>query len=94
MQLREKLNQAFSKVEGSSPIEINGVWYFKSLIIVGQGKSQQIQAFPFRTYYSELDRLVHQSDAVLFLGYGFNDSHINLAFKKYFEVDAAGIRLF
>jgi hypothetical protein len=38
---------------------------------------------PFRTYYSELDRLVINADAVLFAGYGFGDVHLNIAFETY-----------
>jgi thiamine pyrophosphate-dependent acetolactate synthase large subunit-like protein len=31
----------------------------------------------------ELDRLVTQCDAVMFLGYGFSDIHFNLSFEKF-----------
>jgi hypothetical protein len=54
-----------------------------SSIIAGYGKTIQMQRFPFRTYYSELDRLVCESNAALFLGYGFNDVHLNNAFAAY-----------
>jgi hypothetical protein len=54
-----------------------------SAIIAGYGKTAQIQRNPFRTYYSELDRLVCECDAVLFLGYGFGDDHINNAFSDF-----------
>jgi len=43
----------------------------------------QILRRPFRTYYSELDRLVSNCDAVLFAGYGFGDAHLNMAFETY-----------
>lgn len=43
----------------------------------------QLLRRPFRTYYSELDRLVVSSDAVLFAGYGFGDRHLNLAFEGF-----------
>jgi hypothetical protein len=54
-----------------------------SSIIVGYGKTEQIQRAPFRTYYSELDRLVHKSDAILFLGFSLIDSHVRQAFTDY-----------
>lgn len=54
-----------------------------SSIIAGYGKTAQIQRAPFRTMYSELDRLAHQTDAVLFLGYGFGDAHVNNAFSLF-----------
>jgi hypothetical protein len=40
---------------------------------------------PFRTYYSELDRLVANCDAVLFAGYGFVDIHLNMAFEGFLD---------
>lgn len=54
-----------------------------SSIIAGYGKTEQIQRLPFRTYYSELDRLVHSSDAVLFLGFSLLDAHVRQAFSDY-----------
>ena len=56
-----------------------------SAIIAGYGKTTQIQRNPFRTYYSELDRLVCGCDAVLFLGYGFGDDHLNNAFAGFHD---------
>jgi hypothetical protein len=67
----------------SGQISTEGAEFPTSSIIAGYGKTSQIQRFPFRTYYSELDRLVSESDAVLFLGYGFGDTHLNHAFAKY-----------
>jgi hypothetical protein len=54
-----------------------------SAIVAGNGKTMQILRRPFRTYYSELDRLVTDCDAALFLGYGFGDLHLNAAFDKF-----------
>ena len=59
-----------------------------SVIIAGYGKTTQISLRrPFRTYYSELDRLVGECDAVLFAGYGFRDEHLNIAFEGFFHDD-------
>ena len=55
----------------------------RSSIIAGYGKAEQIQHMPFRTYYSELDRLVYNSDAVLFLGFSLIDAHVRQAFANY-----------
>ena len=54
-----------------------------SSIIAGYGKAEQIQRLPYRTYYSELDRLVYESDAVLFLGFSLADAHVRHAFADY-----------
>jgi hypothetical protein len=60
-----------------------GVDFPTSVIVAGYGKTSQILRRPFRTYYSELDRLVSNCDAVLFAGYGFGDVHLNMAFETY-----------
>ena len=60
-----------------------GLIFPQSAIVAGYGKTQQILRRPFRTYYSELDRLVDQSDALLCLGYGFADDHLNAALEGY-----------
>lgn len=48
-----------------------------SVIVAGYGKTNQIQRVPFRTYYSKIDEMVNKADALLFMGYGFNDQHLN-----------------
>jgi hypothetical protein len=60
-----------------------GVDFPTSAIIAGYGKTIQLSHRPFRTYYSELDRLVSGCDAVLFAGYGFGDPHVNNAFHRF-----------
>jgi hypothetical protein len=54
-----------------------------STIVAGLGKSVYMQRQPFRTYLSELDRLVVTSDALLIAGYGFSDAHLNGALSGY-----------
>lgn len=54
-----------------------------SEIVIGYGKLSQLQPQPFRTYHAELDRLVHECEGILFLGYGFQDDHLNSAFSKF-----------
>lgn len=51
-----------------------------SVIVTGLDKNDQIQRMPFRTYQSQVDKLVHKADAFLFIGYGFNDLHVNKCF--------------
>ncbi|EEY5975345.1 SIR2 family protein [Escherichia coli] len=48
-----------------------------SAIVAGYAKTSQIQRVPFRTYYSKIDEIAYKADAYLFLGYGFNDPHLN-----------------
>jgi hypothetical protein len=67
----------------SSQHSVEGNVFPTSTIVAGYGKTTQIQRNPFRTYYSELDRIVSGCDAVLFLGYGFGDDHINNAFADF-----------
>lgn len=60
---------------------MEGVAYPTSTIIAGYGKTQQILRQPFRTYYAQVNRLVQEADSLLFLGYGFQDLHLNAAFS-------------
>lgn len=57
-----------------------GIQMPMSVIVAGYGKVYQIQRLPFRTYYSQIDRVAEKSDLFLFIGYGFSDSHINNCF--------------
>lgn len=81
---QDDLNNCSPNAIGRSTQRLSGGQEFPTTVIIaGYGKSQQILRHPFRTYYSEFDRLVSESDAVLFLGYGFGDDHLNLAFADY-----------
>lgn len=61
----------------SSQTTIEGVDYPNSVFVAGYGKPHQIQKEPFFTYYSALDRLMHDADGLLLIGYGFQDLYIN-----------------
>jgi hypothetical protein len=82
---QEDLSQQFSQnASGRSSFStVEGADFPTSSIVAGYGKTTQLLRRPFRTYYAELDRLVTQSDAALFLGYGFSDIHFNFAFDKF-----------
>jgi hypothetical protein len=82
---REDLNKEFHQNSfGRSPHHTaEGHAFPTSSIIAGYGKTEQIQRAPFRSYYSEFDRLVHRSDAVLFLGFSLLDAHVRQAFSDY-----------
>ncbi len=54
-----------------------------SVIIAGYGKPTQMLRRPFWVYFSELERLVAECDALLFAGYGFRDQHLNEAFTRF-----------
>ena len=76
--------QFHQNAEGrSSFVTVEGTDFPTSAIAAGYGKTTQILRRPFRTYFAEVDRLVGGCDAVLFLGYGFSDIHLNLAFERF-----------
>jgi hypothetical protein len=52
----------------------------QSNIIAGLDKANQILRQPFAQYFMQLDRLIYESDAILFMGYGFADFHLNKLF--------------
>jgi len=59
-----------------------GTGYPTSVVVAGYGKPQQILRQPFRTYFAQVNRLVHEADSLLFLGYGFGDLHLNAVFSE------------
>ena len=76
--------QFHQNAEGRSSFStVEGAEFPTSSIVAGYGKTTQILRRPFRTYFAEVDRLVTDCDAALFLGYGFSDIHLNLAFEKF-----------
>lgn len=54
-----------------------GGYHPMSTIITGLDKINQVYREPFRQYFLNLDRKIYESDMILFVGYGFNDSYIN-----------------
>ncbi len=56
---------------------MEGTAYPMSTIVAGYGKTQQLLRQPFCAYFAAMNRLVHEADSLLFLGYGFNDLHLN-----------------
>lgn len=53
-----------------------------SVIIAGYGKTHQMLRQPFRTLFAQVNKLVLESDALLFIGYGFGDLHLNATFSE------------
>lgn len=67
---------------GRSPqITREGIGLPTSAIITGYDKISQMQREPFRTYYNRLDSAILEADAVMYLGYGFSDDHVNTCIK-------------
>lgn len=66
----------------NSQDSMEGTPYPTSTFVAGYGKTQQILRQPFRTYFSQINRLAHEADSLLFLGYGFGDLHLNAAFSE------------
>jgi hypothetical protein len=79
--LSAQFNQNSSGRSGIATAE--GPDFPTSSIVAGYGKTTQILRRPFRIYFGELDRLVARCDAAMFLGYGFSDIHLNMAFEKF-----------
>lgn len=72
-----------SQSSGRSSIDsMESISYLNSPIIAGYGKSNQILRTPFLTYFCQIERLVSEADSFLFLGYGFNDLHLNAMFHS------------
>ena len=71
---------AVHAVGRNSQDSMEGTTYPISPFVAGYGKTQQILRQPFRTYFAQVNRLVHEADSLLFLGYGFGDLHLNAAF--------------
>ncbi len=73
------LNSTFSgnSFSRNSQDTSEGIRMPTSVIVAGYGKTNQIQRLPFRVYYSKIDEIASKADAFLFMGYGFNDFHLN-----------------
>jgi SIR2-like domain len=56
-----------------------------SVLVTGGDKPEQMLRQRFRIYYSEMDRLIQQSDALLVCGFSFGDPHIRYAFADYWS---------
>jgi hypothetical protein len=56
-----------------------------SVIIAGYEKLHQIRREPFRSFYNCLERAIFDADAILLVGSGQGDEHINSIFEEYFE---------
>ncbi len=57
-----------------------GIDHLTTNIITGLDKTNQLLREPFGVYFMQLDKLIYEADAVLFMGYGFNDLHLNKLF--------------
>jgi len=86
----DDLSGNFYQQAGSRSTRYNNAGYASpaSPIIVGYAKPEKIGELPYRTYYSELDRLISESQALLILGHslGLGDTHLREAFTGYSDV--------
>ena len=55
-------------------------------LITGGFKQEQILAEPYQTFYSTLVRHVHEANAILIVGYGFGDAHMNQVLSNRFQL--------
>ncbi len=77
------LNSTFAQNSSgrSDDTTTEGNSHIHSAIITGLDKTNQLLKEPFMTYYSQTVRLAYEADAILFLGYGFGDRHLNRCFN-------------
>ena len=61
-------------------------------LISGGFKLDQLLAEPYQTFHSTLVRHVHEADAILVIGYGFGDLHVNRAIQNRFELSGGDKR--
>ncbi|HLA52760.1 MAG TPA: SIR2 family protein [Flavitalea sp.] len=76
------LNSKFTQNSSgrSAQATAQGINHLTSSIITGLDKANQILREPFASYFMQMDRLIYESDAILFIGYGFADEHLNSLF--------------
>jgi hypothetical protein len=76
--------------EDSKPLEVNMASGFVPIVpttlIAGGYKLDQMLWDPAQTFYSSLVRHIHEADAVLLIGYGFGDAHVNRALQNRFRL--------
>lgn len=79
------LNSIFNTKSSQRNVDFTseGNYYLNSTIITGLDKANQILREPFRQYYMKIDKLIHESDSILFIGYGFGDLHLNKLFPSH-----------
>ena len=73
---REIINDSKQQREGGERI-------IRQSVIIGYDKQQQIMYNPFKTFFAKLNQLVMEADGVIFIGYGFNDIHLNATFEDF-----------
>lgn len=73
---REIINDSKQQREGGERI-------IRQSVIMGYDKQQQIMYNPFKTFFAKLNQLVMEADGVIFIGYGFNDIHLNAIFEDF-----------
>jgi hypothetical protein len=74
----------------SKPLEVNMASGFFPIVpttlIAGGFKLDQLMWDPAQTFYGSLIRHSHEADAVLFVGYGFGDAHVNKTLQNRFRL--------
>lgn len=59
-----------------------------SIFIAGGDKLQQIQPSPYFEYFTDFCIKLHNADALMIIGYGFGDKHINTALRRALAADS------
>ena len=87
LEWREDLAGAFETCRPSFPDMASE---FKPIVpttlIAGGFKFDQLLADPPQTFHASLVRHAHEADAVLIVGYGFGDVHVNRALQNRFDL--------
>ena len=83
---KDDLGESFSDI-GVFPVDM--AQKFKPIplttLVAGGFKLDQILVDPYQTFYSALVRHAQEADAILIVGYGFGDLHVNRALMNRFQ---------
>lgn len=66
----------------SSQTTSEGIQLPNSCIITGYEKTLQLLKEPYLDYYADFIRKINYAEIILFIGYGFNDNHVNRIINK------------
>ena len=64
-----------------------------STLLAGGFKLEQLSPEPFQTFHSSLVRHAYEANAILIIGYGFGDTHVNWVLKNRYRYDKTKLKV-